>query len=135
MSNLTNKVVLFGRLGRDPETNVFQNGGSATNFSIATDESYKDRDGNKVERTEWHNIVFNGKAGEVIAKYFRKGSRIYLEGKLRTRTYEVNGENRYITEIIGHSFEFVDPASTQQQSEPAPMDPSGGNGDEDDLPF
>jgi single-strand DNA-binding protein len=101
MSSL-NKVTLIGRLGRDPEVRNFQNGGKVVNFSVATSERYKDRDGNQQEKTEWHNVaIFNEKLGEIAEKYLRKGAQVYLEGQLQTRKWQdQSGNDRYSTEVV-----------------------------------
>ena len=97
-----NKVTLLGRLGKDPETRNFQNGGKVVNFSVATSERYKDKDGNQQEKTEWHNVaIFNEKLGEIAEKYLRKGAQVYLEGQLQTRKWQdQSGQDRYITEVV-----------------------------------
>ena len=96
-----NKVILLGRLGRDPEVRNFQNGGRVVNLRLATSERYKDREGNMQERTEWHSVaIFNEKLGEIAEKYLKKGSEVYLEGQLETRKYEKDGQERYSTEIV-----------------------------------
>ena len=83
-----NKVILIGRLGKDPEVKYLENGTPLAKFSVATSESYKDRSGNQVENTEWHNLIFWRKQAEIAEKYLRKGSLIYLEGKLQTRSWD-----------------------------------------------
>lgn len=135
-----NRVIILGRLGKDPELKTFEGGGQVCNFTVATDESYKDKDGNKVEKAEWHNVTFSGKVAEVVAKYFHKGSRILVEGKLRTRSWEYNGEKRYMTEIVGHNFEFVDTKKDNQtqsvvEAYKASQDDLQLQEEEDDLPF
>jgi single-strand DNA-binding protein len=97
-----NKVIILGRLGRDPEVRNFQNGGKVVNFSVATSERYKDRDGNQQEKTEWHNVaIFNEKLGEIAERYLRKGAQVYLEGKLQTRKWQdQSGQDRYSTEVV-----------------------------------
>ncbi|MGG5808489.1 single-stranded DNA-binding protein [Falsiroseomonas sp. CW058] len=97
-----NKVILVGRLGRDPEVRNFQNGGRVVNLRLATSERYKDREGNMQERTEWHSVaIFNEKLGEIAEKYLRKGSEVYLEGQLETRKWQdQSGQDRYTTEIV-----------------------------------
>jgi single-strand DNA-binding protein len=97
-----NKVTLLGRLGRDPETRNFQNGGKVVNFSVATSERWKDSDGNQKERTEWHNVaIFNEKLGEIAEKYLRKRALVYLEGQLQTRKWQdQSGNDRYTTEVV-----------------------------------
>ncbi len=97
-----NKVILLGRLGRDPEVRNFQNGGRVVNLRLATSERYKDREGNPQERTEWHSVaIFNEKLGEVAEKYLRKGSEVYIEGQIETRKWQdQSGQDRYSTEIV-----------------------------------
>jgi single-strand DNA-binding protein len=106
--------MLIGRIQpNDPELRYTQNGQPVCSFKLVTDESYKDKDGNMVERSEWHNIVFWGKAGEIISQYMKKGSQIYIEGKIQTRKYEdKDGQTRYITEINGNDFSFLDSRSS-----------------------
>jgi single-strand DNA-binding protein len=97
-----NKVILLGRLGKDPEVRNFQNGGKVVNFSLATSERWKDREGNQQEKTEWHNVaIFNENLGEIAEKYLRKGAQVYLEGQLQTRKWQdQSGNDRYSTEIV-----------------------------------
>ncbi|MBP0463103.1 single-stranded DNA-binding protein [Roseomonas sp. PWR1] len=97
-----NKVIILGRLGRDPEVRNFQNGGKVVNLRLATSERYKDREGNQQERTEWHSVaIFNDRLGEVAEKYLRKGSEVYIEGQLETRKWQdKDGQDRYTTEIV-----------------------------------
>lgn len=101
-----NKVIILGRLGRDPESRNFQNGGKVVNLRIATSERYKDREGNQQERTEWHSVaIFNERLGEVAEKYLRKGSEVYVEGQLETRKWQdQTGQDRYTTEIVLRQF-------------------------------
>ncbi|NLN24211.1 MAG: single-stranded DNA-binding protein [Bacteroidetes bacterium] len=100
MNALRNKVQLIGRLGQEPEIITFTNGNKIAKFSLATDDSYKDKDGNKVERTYWHNIVVNGGLVKVVEDYVHKGQEVAIEGKLTNRTWEdKDGNKRYITEI------------------------------------
>lgn len=96
-----NKVILVGRLGKDPETRYMTNGEAVTNFSLATDESWKDKAGEKQSRTEWHNCTAYRKLAEIISEYLKKGSLIYIEGKIQTRKWQTKeGQDRYTTEII-----------------------------------
>ncbi|MFC0410529.1 single-stranded DNA-binding protein [Roseomonas elaeocarpi] len=106
MAGSVNKVIVVGNLGRDPEVRNFQNGGKVVNLRIATSETYKDREGNRQERTEWHSIaIFNERLGEVAEKYLRKGSTVYIEGKLETRKWQdKDGQDRYTTEIVLRNF-------------------------------
>ena len=105
-----NKVILVGTLGRDPETKTFSNGGSLTQFSIATSDSWKDKNtGESREETQWHQIVLNNRLGEVAQQYLKKGSKVYIEGSLRTRKWtDKNGVERYSTEIRGDSMQMLD---------------------------
>ena len=97
-----NKVIILGRLGKDPEVRNFQNGGKVVNLRIATSERYKDREGNQQEKTEWHSVaIFNEKLGEIAERYLRKGSEVYIEGQLETRKWQgQDGQDRYTTEIV-----------------------------------
>jgi len=101
-----NKVIVLGRLGRDPEVRNFQNGGKVVNLRLATSERYKDREGAQQERTEWHSVaIFNERLGEVAEKYLRKGSEVYIEGQLETRKWtDQAGAERYTTEIVLRQF-------------------------------
>lgn len=119
-----NKVILIGRLGRDPETRYMPNGEAVCNFSIATSESWNDRNtGQKVERTEWHNITLYRRLAEIAGQYLRKGSQIYLEGKIQSRKYVgKDGVERTAYEIIGSEMKMLD----SRNSGTAPFD--GGNG-------
>ena len=111
-----NKVILVGTLGRDPESKTFPNGGSVCNFSIATSESWTDKaTGERKEQTEWHRIVLNNRLGEVAQQYLRKGSKVYIEGSLRTRQWtDQNGQERYTTEIRGDQMQMLDSRQQQQ---------------------
>ncbi|OIP51185.1 MAG: single-stranded DNA-binding protein [Flavobacteriaceae bacterium CG_4_8_14_3_um_filter_34_10] len=101
MNALRNKVQLIGRLGQEPEIITFTDGNKIAKFSLATDDSYKDKDGKKVERTDWHNIVIKGGLVKVVEGYVNKGQEIALEGKLATRSWEdKEGNKRYITEVV-----------------------------------
>ncbi|MCI0753379.1 single-stranded DNA-binding protein [Teichococcus vastitatis] len=106
MAGSVNKVILIGNLGRDPEVRNFQNGGRVVNLRIATTDSYKDREGNRQERTEWHSVaIFNERVGEIAEKYLRKGSKVYIEGKLETRKWQDQaGQDRYSTEVVIRNF-------------------------------
>lgn len=105
-----NKVILVGTVGKDPETKTFQNGGSLTQFSIATSDSWTDKTtGERKEQTEWHRIVLNNRLAEIAAQYVRKGSKVYIEGSLRTRQWtDQNGQERYTTEVRGEVMQLVD---------------------------
>ena len=143
-----NKVILIGNLGADPEVRHLQNGAAVANFRIATSETYKDRQtGEKREQTEWHAIVAWRGLAEIVEKYLRKGSKVYVEGKLRTRQWQdKDGNTRYTTEIHADEMTMLDRASGggapqgQPQSQPAAAAmanaPAGSFSEEvDDLPF
>ncbi len=125
-----NKVTLIGHLGKDPELRITTNNTPVATFSMATNESYKDSEGKLIEKTEWHNIVLWRKVAEIAQQYLKKGSKIYLEGKIATRSYEKDGQKKYITEIVGDTLLMLDGKSD-----------NGGNGGEEtqnppsDLPF
>lgn len=137
-----NKVILVGRLGKDPEVRHLENGATVANFSMATSETYKDRQtGERREQTEWHNVVLWRGLAEVAEKYVKKGDMIYVEGKLRTRSWEKDGVTRYTTEVVGDNMTMLGGgnsgagAGSQQQpmnqpAEDVPMDDAT-----DDLPF
>lgn len=102
-----NKVILIGRTGKDPEFKQFENG-SVCNISLATNETWKDRQtGEKKESTEWHNLVFRNKQAETAEKWIKKGTEIYVEGKLKTRSWGEEGDKKYITEVIVREFKFI----------------------------
>ena len=111
-----NKVIIIGNLGADPEARQFNNGGSVTNISVATSEQWTDKQsGEKREATEWHRISLFNRLGEIAAQYLRKGSKVYIEGSLRTRKYQdQNGQDRYITEIRAEQMQMLDGMSGGQ---------------------
>ena len=145
-----NKVILVGNLGRDPEMRYTQNGVAVCSFSLATSETYRDRtSGEKVTQTEWHNIILWRGLAETAEKYLRKGSSVYIDGKIRTRKWEdQQGQTRYTTEIIADIMQMLDrrdssaapaqpttqPAAAPEQHAPAPEKPSAAP-EPDDLPF
>ena len=138
-----NKVILIGNLGKDPEVRYTTNGKAVARFSLATSEVWNDADGNRQERTEWHNVVVWGKQGETCAQYLAKGRQAYIEGSIRNRSYDdKNGQKRYITEIVAQRVRFLGggggtrvapEAEGDTQSEP----PGGGQlpPADDDVPF
>ena len=133
---MINKVILVGNLGRDPETRAMQSGGSVANLSVATAERWKDRDGNRQERTEWHRVVVFGTLADVASKYLRKGSKVYLEGKLQTRKWQdQSGQDRYATEVVlsgfGSALKILDGKPTQGTQAPTQQ----GFDDGSDIPF
>ena len=103
-----NKFIGIGNLGRDPEMRVMPSDGKyVTNISIAITESYKDKQGQKQEVTEWVNVVFFGKLAEIAGQYLKKGSKVYIEGKLKTEKYQKDGQDRYITKVIANSMQML----------------------------
>ncbi|QHJ83479.1 MAG: hypothetical protein [Caudoviricetes sp.] len=103
-----NKVILVGRLGRDPETRYMPNGEAITNFSLATDEQWRDRNGERQTRTEWHNVSLYGKLGEIANQYLRKGSQVFIEGKIQSRKYTgKDGIERMAYDIIGNEMKML----------------------------
>lgn len=134
-----NKWHGIGNLGKDPEMRFMPDGKAVANISIAITEKYKDKNGEPKEVTEWVNVAFFGKLAEIVGQYLHKGSQIYVEGKLRTEKYQKDGQDRYITKIIGESMQMVGGKSDAKPKEPtkAPeVAPTGdlGNIDED-IPF
>jgi len=114
-----NKVILVGNLGKDPELRYTASGTAVCNFSLATTESYKDRDGNKQEKTEWHNIVVWRQLAEICGKYLTKGKQIYIEGKLQTRKWEDrDGNSRYTTEIVADQMQMLGRAGDDNNAGP-----------------
>jgi single-strand DNA-binding protein len=111
MARGINKVILIGNLGQDPETRYMPSGGAVTNITVATSESWKDKQtGQQQERTEWHRVVFFNRLAEIAGEYLRKGSKVYLEGSLRTRKWQDKntGADRYTTEIVGNEMQMLD---------------------------
>ncbi len=114
---MLNKVMIIGRLGRDPELRYSQTGTPMCSLNVATDESYTDREGNKVDRTEWHRVSVFQRAAENCANYLTKGSLVYVEGSLQTRKWQdQNGQDRYTTEIKAQRVQFLDRRSTQGEA-------------------
>lgn len=151
MANL-NKAMIIGRLGQDPELKNNDGTNPVCNFSVATNETWKDKTtGEKVERTEWHNIVIWGRLAEVASQYLRSGSQVYLEGKMQTRSWEDdNGTKRYKTEVVANKMEFMDSKSNEtHEPEASPAmdslsnarakfetnDQRSDNATKDDIPF
>lgn len=147
MSNSVNKVILVGRLGKDPEVKYTGSGKAVANFSIATDESYKDKDGNKQKKTEWHNIVVWGNSVEAFVQpYIHKGDLVYIEGKLQTRSWEDKaGVKKYTTEINvtdikglatgDGSKQSAQERTTVRQTTPAPRASNPQEITDEDIPF
>jgi single-strand DNA-binding protein len=132
-----NKFIGIGNLGRDPEMRFMPDGKAVCNFSIAISERYKDKSGESKEVTEWVNIAFFGKLAEIAGEYLKKGSKVYIEGKMKTEKYSKDGVDRYTTKIIGDKMEMLS-GKTEGESKPkqAAEQPSGGFDDMDDqIPF
>jgi single-strand DNA-binding protein len=122
MARGINKVILVGNLGRDPETRYMPSGGAVTNVSIATSKGWKDKDsGEQKERTEWHRIVFFNKLAEIAGEYLKRGSKVYIEGELRTRDWEKDGQKHYTTEVVASEMQMLD-----SRGEMGGGGPSGG---------
>jgi len=103
-----NKVILIGNLGRDPETRYMPEGGAITNISIATTEKWKDKNGEMQEKTEWHRVAFFGKLAEIAGEYLKKGSQVYVEGRLQTRKWQdKDGQDKYMTEIVANQMQML----------------------------
>ena len=148
-----NKALLFGNLTRDPELRALPSGMNVCNFSIATNRTYKDRDGKKQEQTDFHNVVVFGRQADVVNQYLKKGSSVFVEGRMQTRSWEKDGEKKYRTEVVADRVQFgpkgsggARSASSSQgddQTPPEDMGSGGGSGIEypkddinpDDIPF
>jgi len=138
-----NKVILVGNLGKDPEVRFTNSGSAVARLSIATSEVWNDRDGNRQERTEWHNVVVWGKQGENCGQYLAKGRQVYVEGSIRTRSYDdKSGNKRYVTEVVAQRVQFLGGGGgtrLAQQAESAPADDAQSGGGQppidDDVPF
>ncbi|MEX2088957.1 MAG: single-stranded DNA-binding protein [Bacteroidota bacterium] len=141
-SRSINKAILIGNLGKDPELRYTSAGVAVATFSVATNESWKDQDGNVQERTQWHNIVAWRKLAEICSEYLKKGSKLYLEGRIQYRNYDdKNGVKRYVTEIVLDQMVMLDSrgagasstSSSEADAPPSAEEPAGGKAD--DLPF
>lgn len=129
-----NKVIVLGNLGRDPETKYLPSGDAVTTFSVATSEKWKDKSGNDKEVTEWHNIVCFKRLAEIAAEYLRKGSKVYLEGQLRTQSWEKDGTKHYKTEIVARELQMLDGKQEQRPQADARQQFDTPDG-KDDIPF
>lgn len=138
---MINKVILLGYLGKDPETKVSANGVNTVRVSMATNKRYKNETGNPVEKTEWHNLVAFNKVGEIVAKYLKKGSRVYVEGELSTVKFEKDGHTSYYTSVIVNVVKMLDAARADNQRTadaggvPDHVITDAPPADNDDLPF
>ena len=149
MARGVNKVILVGNLGNDPDTRYMPSGSAVTNISVATNESWKDKQtGEQKDRTEWHKVAMFGRLAEIAAEYLRKGSQVYIEGRLRTRKWQdQNGNDRWTTEVIADEMQMLsgragsgapamDEAPSPSAPSPSAPPPSGGSDDfDDDIPF
>jgi single-strand DNA-binding protein len=137
---MVNKVLLIGRLGKDPEVRYTPDGTMVTNFSMATDEYRKDKNGEKVQRTEWHRIVTFGKLAEICGNYLSKGKLVFVEGRIQTQSWEdKEGNKRYTTEIIASDMRMLDSKGTGKtqgtNTGATPPYPGGESLPDDDVPF
>lgn len=128
MSRSLNKVMIIGNLGKDPESKMTPTGKSVSNFSVALSERYKDKSGNWQDKTEWVNVVVWERLSELAAQYLKKGSKVYIEGRISTRSYEKDGATRYVTEVVGQELLLLDakPSNSEQAVQPV---------DDSDIPF
>jgi len=138
---MVNKVILVGRLGADPEVRFMQDGTQVTSFRIATDEQWKDKSGEKVQRTEWHRIVTFRKLAEICGNYLTKGKLVYLEGKIQTRSWEdKEGQKRFTTEIVASNMQMLDSRGGGREDAGGgggamPAYGGGEQGPDEDVPF
>jgi len=144
-----NKVILVGNLGRDPEVRYMPDGGAITNISVATTDTWKDKAGEKQEKTEWHRVAFFGKLAEIAGEYLKKGSQVYLEGRLQTRKWQdKDGQDKYTTEIVADRMQMLGARSGGGAGGDMPSGGSGGGAPQknpgaggkfddfpDDIPF
>jgi len=145
MARGVNKVIVVGNLGADPDTKYMPSGSAVTNLSVATNESWKDKQtGEQKERTEWHRVAMFGRLAEIAAEYLRKGSQVFVEGRIRTRKWQdQQGGDRYTTEIIANEMQMlggrgagVASAAPSRQARPSDVEPGGASEDfDDDIPF
>ena len=136
MAGGVNKAIIVGNLGDDPKTSVLPQGGAVTNLSVATSESWKDKQtGEMKERTEWHKVVMFNRLAEVAGEHLSKGSKVYVEGKIQTRKWkDQSGQDRYTTEIVGTQMQMLDSKESKPQAQPQPQQSNGGF-DHEDIPF
>ncbi len=137
---MVNKVILIGNLGRDPEVRSTPSGQTVASFSLATSRRWRDRDGNRQEQTEWHNIVCWGRSAEIAGQYLTKGKQVYVEGRLQTRSWEdkQSGEKKYRTEVICENFQMLGQRSDQEgggRSSGGRSSDEDFSGNDDDIPF
>ena len=131
-----NKVILLGNLGKDPEVRRLDDGRGVANFSLATSETYKNKSGEKETNTEWHNIVLWSPLADIAENYLKKGSQVYIEGKISNRSYEdKDGVKKYISEVVGREITLLGRPPEQQENAQNNPSENTNNSDEDDLPF
>lgn len=136
MSKGVNKVILIGNLGNDPETKYLPNGNTVTNISLATSKTWKDKDGNKQEHTEWHRVVFFNRLAEIAVEYLKKGSKVYIQGELHTNKWQdKDGNGRYTTEIIANEMQMLDSRHAEGQSSRDAAQSSNTDNFDDHIPF
>ena len=130
-----NKAIIVGSLGNDPDIRYSASGAAIANISVATSEQWKDKDsGEKQEKTEWHRIVFFGKLAEIVGEYLKKGSQVYVEGKIQTRKWQdKEGVDRYTTEIVGNEMQML--GGKKSSDKPEKPAPKGGEDFDQDIPF
>ena len=133
---MINKAILVGRLGRNPEVRYLQDGTTAVTMSLATDESWKDKNGERKKKTEWHRVVVFGKLADICAEFLNKGSLVYIEGKIQTRSWEdKDGNKRSTTEIRADAMKMLDSKKDSGRPAAAGGDEDVSTGAEDDVPF
>ncbi len=142
-----NKVILVGNLGRDPEVRYMPSGDAIANISVATTDNWKDKNGEKQERTEWHRVAFFGKLAEIVGEYLKKGSQVYVEGRLQTRKWtDKEGHDKYTTEIVADRMQMLGgragggaPSQSEESSPPRQSGPPAASTEfndlDDDIPF
>ena len=130
-----NKFIGIGNLGKDPEMRFMPDGKAVTNFSIAISEKYKDKAGDAKEVTEWVNVAFFGKLAEIAGEYLKKGSKVYIEGKMKTEKYSKDGVDRYTTKIIGEKMEMLSTKGDGDSKPKAKAEPEMADFPDDDIPF
>lgn len=133
---MINKAILIGRLGKDPEVRYTPDGTMVTNFNLATDEQWKDKNGEKVQKTEWHRIVTFGKLAEICGNYLVKGKMVFIEGRIQTRAWEdKDGVKRYTTEIVANDMKMLDSRGQGKSDDPAAASAQIAGAPMDDVPF
>ena len=131
-----NKVILLGNLGKDPEVRRLDDGRGVANFSLATSETYKNKSGEKVTNTEWHNIVLWSPLADIAENYLKKGSQVYIEGKIANRSYEdKDGVKKYVSEVVGREITLLGRPPEQQENSQTSSFENKKKSEEDDLPF